>query len=112
MLEMHCFYANDSLILFFYVDDIVMLSVKHNIDQLIKFEISLLMKFQMRALDDLNWFLSIRIIQDRDVRKIWLCQNLYISKIAARFNLEATKNFNTSLSEIPKQEDENDQPSE
>ena len=108
----HCLYANDSLILFFYVDDIVVLSAKQNIDQLIKFETALLMKFQMRALGDLNWFLSIRIIRDRDARKIWLCQDSYISKIAARFNLEATKNFNTPLSEIPKQGDENDQPTE
>lgn len=109
MLGVHCFYANDSLIFFFYVDDIVMLNVKQNIDQLIKFETTLLMKFQMRALDDLNWFLSIRIIRNRDARKIWLCQNSYISKMTARFNLKATKNFNIPLSEIPKQRNENDQ---
>lgn len=66
----NCLYASDYLVLFFYVDDIVVLSSKQNADHLQKFETALLMKFQMRALGDLNWFLGIRVIRDRDARKI------------------------------------------
>ena len=42
----------------------------------------------MRSLGDLKQFLGIRIIYDRSARKIQLCQDLYIEKIAAKFNLE------------------------
>ena len=99
----NCLYANSWLILFFYVDDIVILSTKQNADKLQEFEKALLMKFQMRALGDLNWFLGIRIIRDRDQRKIWLCQDSYISKVAAKFNLEKSKNFTTPLAEVPRE---------
>jgi hypothetical protein len=43
----------------------------------------------MRALEELKWFLGIRVIRNRDARKLWLCQDLYIVKIAAKFHLDA-----------------------
>ena len=68
--EVNCLYANDWLILFFYVDDIVVLSMKQNIDKLQEFEKALLMKFEMRVFGEMNWFLKIRIIRDQGARKI------------------------------------------
>jgi hypothetical protein len=41
----------------------------------------------MRDLGELSWFLGIRIIRDRPHRKLWLCQNTYIKKIANTFYL-------------------------
>lgn len=49
-----CFYANDWRILFFYVDDIVVQSMKQNIDKLEDFEKTLLMKFEMWAFGEIN----------------------------------------------------------
>jgi hypothetical protein len=43
----------------------------------------------MRALEELEWFLGIRVIRDRDARKLWLCQDSYIVKITAKFHLNA-----------------------
>lgn len=54
VFDVNCLYANDWLILCFYVDDIVMLSIKSNADKFQKFEKKLLIKFQMRALGELN----------------------------------------------------------
>ena len=40
----------------------------------------------MHALGELKWFLGIRITRDRANKKIWLCQDSYITKMAAKFN--------------------------
>ena len=100
VFEINCLYTNDWLILFFYVDNIVVLSIKQNADKFQIFEKALLMKFQMRIFEKLNWFLNIRIIRDRKSRKIWLCQNSYIEKIAAKFNIENSKNIAVLLTEV------------
>ena len=83
----NCLYVNEWLILFFYVDDIVVMCTKTNMDKLREFETQLLKKFEMRALGELKWFLGIRILRNRSERKIWLCQDSYICKIAAKFGL-------------------------
>src|SRR5947207_1726740 len=40
---------------------------------------------------ELTWFLGVRILRDRLSRKIWLCQDSYIEKIATTFNLNQRK---------------------
>lgn len=83
----NCVYANDWLILFFYVDDVVAICPKQHIGKLQTFENALCRRFEMRVLGELKWFLGIRVIRDRDARKLWLCQDSYITKIANKFNL-------------------------
>ncbi len=39
----------------------------------------------MRELGELKWFLGIRVLRDRTTRKIWLCQDSYITKICTQF---------------------------
>jgi hypothetical protein len=41
----------------------------------------------MRALRELKWFLGIRIERDRLSRRLWLCQDSYISKLTAKFHV-------------------------
>jgi hypothetical protein len=77
--KMNCLFVNDWLILFFYVDDIVTICLKENLNRMRFFEKSLMKRFEMRMLKELKWFLRIRIIRDRVNRKIWLCQDSYIS---------------------------------
>ena len=106
IFEINCLYANDWLILFFYVDNIVVLNIKQNADKLQIFEKTLLMKFQMRIFEKLNWFLNIRIIRNWKSQKIWLCQNSYIEKIAVKFNVENFKNIIVFLTEFFKNSDD------
>jgi hypothetical protein len=47
--------------------------------------------YEFKDLGDLKWFLGVRIIRDRPSRKLWLCQDAYISKIASRFHLTQSK---------------------
>ena len=91
---------------FFFIDDIVVLNIKQNIDKFQIFEKILLMNFQMRIFEKLNWFLNIKIIRDRKSRKIWLYQNSYIEKIAVKFNVENFKNITVFLIKIFKNSDD------
>jgi hypothetical protein len=100
MLEINCLYANDWLILFFYVNDIIVLFMKSNANRMRIFEKALMQRFEMRILNSLQWFLDIRIIRDRDNRKIWLCQNSYIIKMTSKFNLKKIKCFKISLIDL------------
>ncbi len=83
----HCLFASDSLLLFFYVDDIAILNSKRHESKSKDFEHSLLQRFEMRSHGRLKWVLGIRVERERALRKIWLCQGSYINKIAAKFNV-------------------------
>jgi hypothetical protein len=65
--------------------------LKENLNRMRFFEKSLMKRFEMRMLKKLKWFLRIRIIRDRVNRKIWLCQDSYISKMMTRFHLKEMK---------------------
>ena len=88
---MNCLYTNGRLTLFFFVDDIVMLCAKKDLHKLKEFEIALITRFEMRSLGELQWFLGIRVIRDREERKVWLCQDAYIDKVAVKFNRDIAK---------------------
>jgi hypothetical protein len=100
MLEINCLYANDWLIFFFYVNDIIILFMKLNANRMRIFRKALMQRFEMRILDSLQWFLSIRITRDREKRKIWLCQNSYIIKMTSKFNLKEIKCSKISLIDL------------
>jgi hypothetical protein len=84
-----CLYTSRWLILFVYVDDIVMAFHRSNIHLHKSFEQSLVDLYNIKAMGDLTWFLGIRVIRDRDLRKIWLVQDAFIDKVCARFDIEA-----------------------
>jgi hypothetical protein len=88
-----CICTNDWAVVFFFVDDIVLLYRKQDqpaADQLIR---SLKARYQMKDLGNLQWFLGIRIIRNREARKLWLCQDSYIENITAKFNIEPKDQF-------------------
>jgi hypothetical protein len=86
-----CLYWNDWLLVFFYVDDIVILCRTEDLPRMEEFKKALMRKYEMRFMGTLNWFLGIRVIRDREQRKIWLCQDSYIEKITKAFHLEYMK---------------------
>lgn len=89
--ECACLFQNHQLIVFFYVDDIVVLFHRSNRAAYEAFRTGLMSNFNLREIGELKWFLGIRVVRDRIHHKIWLCQDSYISKLAAKFNLEHQK---------------------
>jgi hypothetical protein len=88
-----CIFNNTALTVFFYVDDIVILyrqSSSNAADRLIQ---GLKEAYDMEDLGDLRWFLGIRVLRDRPARKLWLCQDSYIEKIATRFNIPRKETY-------------------
>jgi hypothetical protein len=92
-----CLFTNDWLIIFFYVDDIVALCRTEHLPRLIEFEKRLEARYEIRSLGELNWFLGVRIVQDRQTKKVCLCQDSYIDKITTKFHLEHHRLAHTPL---------------
>jgi hypothetical protein len=58
---------------------------------------ALLARYELKDLGELNWFLGIRVIRDRDAGKLWICQDSYIEKITYRYYLEFRKHPSTPM---------------
>jgi hypothetical protein len=59
ILSTNCLFINDFLLLFFYVNDIIILFNKRYTQKVKEFKASLLRRFEMRTLKELKWFLEI-----------------------------------------------------
>jgi hypothetical protein len=84
-----CLYMSRWLILFVYVDDIVMAFHRSNAHHHRSFEKDLIDLYNTKAMEDLTWFLGIRIVRERALHKTWLVQDTFIDKVCARFGIEA-----------------------
>jgi hypothetical protein len=94
----NCLLSSDWLVVFFYVDDIILLYHRTKTAQFNDFLRRLTERYEMRALGENLWFLGIRITRDRETRRIWLCQDSYIDKLAAKFHLNE---YGTRLPDTP-----------
>ncbi len=90
---LECLFMSNHLLLFFYVDDIVMLYHRSAEAKFGAFSAALLARYEMRELGDLKWFLYIRVKRDRSELKLWLCLDSYISNIASSFHLDALSHY-------------------
>src|ERR1700712_248158 len=88
--ECACLFTSDKLVVFFYVDDICVLCHPRNRDAYYEFRATLSRKYEMRDMGEMKWFLGIRVVRDRTQRKLWLCQDAYITKICDRFDINST----------------------
>jgi hypothetical protein len=92
-----CLFSNDNeILMFFYVNDIVLAftaSRKKNAENLIR---RLKDIFDMRNLDSLNFFLEMRILQKFDT--IWLIQNFYMNKLIKNYVINIEYKATTLLS--------------
>jgi len=86
--ESSCLFTNEYLVVFFYVDDIVVLCHPSNRNKYEEFKLLLLKTFKMREMGEIRWFLGIRVVRDRLQRKIWLCQDSYIQKTADTYSIK------------------------
>ena len=74
-------------------------------------------KVKLRELGTAKWFLGIRILRDRAAKKLWLCQDTYVSKLASRFNLRSDQRLadtplqhTVDLTAIPPNKEETETP--
>lgn len=82
-----CVFVGHGIIVFFYVDDILIASHPSVKDEAANIERQLHQHWELTDHGDAHWFLGIRIIRNREEKKLWLCQDTYIATMAAKYNL-------------------------
>jgi hypothetical protein len=95
--EAQCLFTNNRITVFFYVDDVVILYHKTHQKEFELFKQALLNAYRFKDLGELKWFLGIRVVRDRPAKRLWLCQDSYIEKIATSFNLTDAAQSKTPL---------------
>ena len=80
-----CIFKMKGLIVFFFVDDIVMMFPKGKERLWEKTHDELLANYTVKDLGELKWFLGVEVIRDRTTREMRLSQASYISTIARKF---------------------------
>ena len=88
-----CLFQNEWHLLFFYVDDLVSVFRKEDTPKHDTFLTDLRSKLEVRDLGEWKWFLGVRIVRDREVKKLWLCQDSYIEKMATDYRLDTMPKF-------------------
>lgn len=77
-----CCYTKKGVFIFYYVDDIVIAFGKKYRAEADALAAALKSSFALQGGEDLQWFLGIEIIRDRENRVAWLSQSEYIQKLA------------------------------
>jgi hypothetical protein len=80
-----CLWKNEKLLVFFYVDDIVVLAKPAHITALDDFERKLLRRYEIRSLGELSTFCGIQTHRDRSSGSIWLSQEAYLDKLSTKY---------------------------
>ena len=76
-----CIVTNKGIIIFFYVDDIVLAYRKRDRKRAEELINGLRARYELTGGDDLHWFLGLEVHRDRTKRLVWLSQTAYIEKI-------------------------------
>lgn len=77
-----CSMIKGGVVIFFYVDDIILAHTKSQDKEARMAVDQLKEKYTLTGGKDLQWFLGVEIIRDRPHRKIWLSQASYVDKIS------------------------------
>jgi hypothetical protein len=80
--EEPCVLINNVVLIFSYVDDIIVAYRRGQEDRAQELITSLRSKYRLTGGDDVQWFLGIEVLRDWLARRIWLSQSAYIDKIA------------------------------
>lgn len=97
--DARCCFTNGTLIVFFFVDDICILSRKEDREALDEFKASFHKAFKLKEEPEFKWFLKMRIMRDREKRLLWICQDSYIDHIVTKFNLQHQAPAETPIAE-------------
>jgi hypothetical protein len=98
--EAQCLFISKTLIVFFYVDDIIILSHPSARDSYDKFKVQLQEAYELREIQGVNWFLGMRIVRHREEKRIAICQDAYIEKISNSFSWTTGTIPKTPLSSV------------
>ncbi|KAJ6103817.1 hypothetical protein N7486_004039 [Penicillium sp. IBT 16267x] len=82
-----CVFVGERIIVFFYVDDILIASHHMAKERARQLEQELEKHWELTDQGDAEWFLGIRILRNRAERKLWLVQDSYFTSVAERYNL-------------------------
>jgi hypothetical protein len=92
-----CFFIDyRSIILFFYVNNIVIIFRSFRASDVKRLVQRLNARFELRNMSELKFFLDVRII--RNDRDIYLCQDSYMNKLTIEYLINAFKTLSFSLS--------------
>lgn len=86
-----CILLRDGILVFFYVDDIVFAYKKEYTAIAQSLAQRLRQKYQLTGGNNLQWFLGIEIIRDREKGLIWLSQTAYFDKIVQLASIPPTR---------------------
>jgi hypothetical protein len=78
---------NRKICILFYVNDILCLYHRNNTLNANEIIRAFKTKYKIKDERDVKWFLGIRIIRNKETRKIFLLHDAYIKKIAAKFQI-------------------------
>jgi hypothetical protein len=86
--DVPCLFIDERLIVFFYVDDIVVLVHPDHLGDHQQSERRLEAAYELRKLGELKWFLGIRVLRDWTAGTIWLIRDSFIDKVVKKFDLD------------------------
>ena len=92
-----CLFTNQHMLVFFFIDDIILIYSKKDREHVNNFKAQLLQTYEMRRLSKLEWFLGIHITRDRTNQRLWLSQASYIDKLINKFNVSPKRRIKTPL---------------
>jgi hypothetical protein len=81
------YFPNRKICIFFYVNNILCLYHKNNISNANEIIRALKIKYEIKNEKGVKWFLGIRIIRNKEARKVFLLHDAYIKKIAVKFQI-------------------------
>ena len=97
MFRIECLFMCDYMIFFFFVNDITIMYCFQYFKQIDVFEKKFFEVYKMKNIDEIEWFLNIRITRDREQQTTSFCQNNYIDKLISKFNININKKKSKSF---------------
>ena len=111
IFEKSCFFINnDEIIFFFYVDDIVIAYRTDRINQMRNYVKRFKNVFEIKNLEEVKFFLKIKIIKNFDQNTVAIMQNVYMKKLIKKYNINVVikTSFSSLLNDLIKYENEID----
>ena len=88
---------NKEVIIFFYIDDIIICYRKKNEIKARVTTSELQTKYMINILRSLKWFLEVHVLQDRAKKLLWLSQETYIDKLTNQFVIDMINRLSETL---------------
>ncbi|RYC77689.1 hypothetical protein BFJ63_vAg19437, partial [Fusarium oxysporum f. sp. narcissi] len=89
---------NDTqLILFLYVDDLLIIAQPEYLQQVNNFKAAEHSNYEIKDVGEAISFLNIRILQDVNAKRLWICQDGYINKLGVKFGIDQSMRTATPL---------------